>query len=481
MKIEELKPNIVWKYFADICSIPRASGKEQKVVEYLLAFAKEHNLEAKQDEVGNVVICKKATEGRESAVSIALQSHTDMVCEKNSDVKHNFDTDPIIPYIDGDWVKATGTTLGADDGIGVALSLAILASEDIKHGEIECLFTVDEETGLKGAQNLKPNFIKSKMLINLDSEEEGEIYIGCAGGIDTTAKLKYSKINVPSNYISFKIKCFGLNGGHSGGDIHLGFGNANKILNRLIWNLNNKFDILLNSLNIGDKRNAIAREGEAIISILPQNEKEIIDFIDKYKNIIRKEFAIKEQNLDINIQKIEKQNFAIDKITAKNLLNALYSVQHGVIAMSKEIDNLVETSTNLAAVKTFEKEIVITTSQRSATDTAKINIANSVECAFLLAGCEIEHSTGYPGWKPNTNSILLKTAKNVYVDLFGEEPKILAIHAGLECGLFLEKYPFLDMISIGPTVHKVHSPDEMLNIKSTENFWILIKNILEKV
>ncbi|MGE0078788.1 MAG: aminoacyl-histidine dipeptidase [Bacteroidales bacterium] len=479
---ENIEPKDIWRYFAEICQIPRPSKKETLVINYLQDFAKKHNLDVKTDEAGNVLISKPAHPGFENIQPVVLQSHMDMVCEKNSDVSHNFATDPIAAYIDGEWVKAKGTTLGADDGIGIAAQLAILASNEVKHGPIECLFTVDEETGLTGAFEMKEGFLNSKILINLDSEDEGELFIGCAGGIDTLATFAYDSEKVPSDSVAFKINVKGLMGGHSGDDIDKGRGNSIKIINRFLWKGTHKYDLRLSLLDGGNLRNAIPREAFAIFTVYKDDKDDLINDFEKLRDDIYGELNDIESKLSITFEETELPSYVIDEPTHYDLLNALYACPHGVIAMSRQLKGLVETSTNLASVKFIQdNQIFVTTSQRSSVDSAKTNISNMVESAFRLANANIQHSDGYPGWAPNTNSEILQITKNSYTKLFGVEPIVRAIHAGLECGLFLEKYPDLDMISFGPTIKGAHSPDEMLSIPTTKKFWDLLLDVLMNI
>ncbi len=480
-KISSLKPELVWKYFDEITKIPRPSKKEEKIIEYLLNFAKEHNLQAEKDKAGNVVIRKQATKGMENATPVILQSHSDMVCEKNSDVDFNFDTDPIQTYIDGDWVKARGTTLGGDDGVGIAAALAVLASDNLKHPDLECLFTSDEETGMTGAFGLQPGFLKGKILINLDSEDEGELYIGCAGGMDTNIEMSYEKEEVPESWYSCKITVSGLKGGHSGDDIEKGLGNANKILNRFLWRLSEKLEFKLSEFNGGNLRNAIAREAYAIIAVKQHDKEQIRLNLNIFTNEIQNEYVQTEPNLKLDMTTVETPKSAIDIETQNKLIRALYACPHGVIAMSQTIENLVETSTNLASVKFKENKIIIGTSQRSSVDTALTDVAAMVRSVFELADAKVTHSDGYPGWTPKLDSEILKATKASYKRLFDKEPEVLAIHAGLECGLFLTKYPYLDMISFGPTIKGAHSPDERMHIPSVQKFWDLLVDVLENI
>ncbi len=478
--LKGLEPERVYHYFEEICRIPRPSKKEEKIANYLMEFGSKLNLETIRDRTGNIIIRKPATKGMENRKSVVLQSHIDMVCEKNSDVDHDFDKDPIKPYIADAWIKAKGTTLGADDGIGIAAQLAILESSSIQHGPIECLFTVDEETGLTGAFGLDTDVLKSNILLNLDSEDEGEIFIGCAGGIDTVIKLPLT-LNANDDGNGFVIKVSGLKGGHSGDDINKGLGNANKILNRILWEAARKFNLQLSSFNAGNLRNAIAREGEAIVSIPSEYVKEFLGYAKKFNEIVRNEFKITEPDLKVEVSETENPSKIMSTEVRDKLLNSLYACPHGVIAMSQSIPNFVETSTNLAAVKTREDHIEITTSQRSSVESAKFDTANMVASVFLLAGGEAVHGEGYPGWTPNPQSEILEISKLQYEKLFGKSPKVLAIHAGLECGLIGEKYPQMDMISYGPTIKGAHSPDERLNIETVNKFWDLTLEILKNI
>lgn len=480
--IENLHPHLLWKYFLEICEIPRPSKKEEKITAYLLEFAQKQGLEARRDEIGNVVIFKSATPGKENVKPVVLQSHTDMVCEKHSNVEHNFDTDPIIPRIEEGWVKANGTTLGADDGIGIASQLAILASNDIEHGPIECIFTVDEETGLTGAFEMKPGFFTGKTLLNLDSEDEGELFIGCAGGVDTLATFVYDKRPVPSGYVAFRMEVKGLLGGHSGDDIHKGHGNSIKILNRFLWKSNMKYDICLSEIGGGNLRNAIPRESKALFTIDPSYVQSLKADFKEFVQEVKDELALTDSGVVLTLEEAVLPETAICESVQFDLLNALYSCPNGVIAMSFEMPGLVETSTNLASVKMEDADkIVVTTSQRSSVNSAKVDISQMVESVFRLANASVVHSDGYPGWKPNTNSEILRITEKAYKKLFGEKPIVRAIHAGLECGLFLEKYPELDMISFGPTIRGAHSPEERLDIQSTQKYWDLLLEVLREV
>ncbi|MCK4361114.1 MAG: aminoacyl-histidine dipeptidase [Bacteroidales bacterium] len=476
-----LKPERLWYYFTEILKIPRPSKREEKIAEYLIKFGQKHNLETIQDETGNILIRKPASKGKENVKSIVLQSHIDMVCEKNSDIVHDFDRDPIQAWIDGEWVKAKGTTLGADDGIGIAAQLAILESNDIEHGPVECLFTIDEETGLTGAFGLKSDLLKSNILLNLDSEDEGELFIGCAGGKDTLANLHFLKENVPDNITAFKITVGGLKGGHSGDDIQKGLGNANKILNRLLWNATNRYGMRLSVFDGGNLRNAIAREAYAIVTVSAKSQNKFIKYVEDFEKTIQKEYKITEPDLKVKAYSTQTPEFLIDITSQNKLLNAVYACPHGVITWSAEIPNFVETSTNLASVKTLKDEFLITTSQRSSVESAKKDICDMVASVFKLAGAKVKHTDGYPGWKPNPDSEIVDITENSYKKLFNQQPKVRAIHAGLECGLIGHTYPKMDMISFGPTLRGVHSPDERLNIETTEKFWDLLIDVLKNI
>lgn len=481
-KFGNIEPRDIWMYFEEILTIPRPSKKETAIIKYLQDFAAKHSLTVKTDEAGNVLISKPAYPGYENLQSVVLQSHMDMVCEKNSDVTHNFNTDPIEAYIDGEWIKAKGTTLGADDGIGIAAQLAVLASKEIKHGPVECLFTVDEETGLTGAFEMKEGFFNSKILLNLDSEDEGELFIGCAGGMDTVATFAYDSEKVPTDSVALKVTVKGLTGGHSGDDIDKNRGNSIKIINRFLWKGTHKYDLRLSQLDGGNLRNAIPREAFAVITVHKDDKSEMLKEFEKLRDDIYTEIKDVEPNLTILFENTELPSFVIDEPTHFDLLNSLYACPHGVIAMSRQLKGLVETSTNLASVKFIQdNQILVTTSQRSSVDSAKTDISNMVESVFRLANANIQHSDGYPGWAPNTNSKILQITKDSYTKLFGVEPVVRAIHAGLECGLFLEKYPQLDMISFGPTIRGAHSPDERLSIPTTQKFWNLLLDVLVNI
>lgn len=478
MTLRELEPKLVWEFFDDITKIPRPSKKEDKMIAYLLTFAKKYNLEAKKDITGNVVIRKPATAGFENKKSIVLQSHLDMVCEKNESIAHNFETDPIQTYIEEGWVKAKGTTLGADDGIGIATQLAILASNNLKHGPIECLFTTDEEAGMTGAFNLEEGFVKSTILLNLDSEDEGELYIGCAGGKDTIATFTYEEEKLKKGE-AFRITVSGLKGGHSGDDINKGLGNSIKILNRFLYELINRIEYKLSLIDGGNLRNAIPREAFADIVISSKKKEIVEELAAEFTQTVRNELGEKAPDVKVSCQEIKLPKTAMDKESRRKLLLSLYACPHGAMRYSDSIPELVETSTNLASVKFVENNaVVVTTSQRSSVESAKANIVNMVQSVFKLADAKVKSNAGYPGWQPNKNSEILAIASQSYQSLFGNIPKVKAIHAGLECGLFLEKYPYLDMVSFGPTIKGAHSPDERLEIKTVPMFWDWLLHIL---
>ena len=479
--IEQLKPDRLWYYFLEICKIPRPSKKEEKIASYIRNFALKHKLECNVDEAGNVLIRKPASPGYENRQPVILQSHLDMVCEKNSDTSHDFDKDPIVPWVDGNWVKARGTTLGADDGIGIAAALAILESNDIVHGPIEALFTSDEETGLTGAFALKPDQLNGRILINLDSEDEGQLFIGCAGGKDTVASMPLETEQVPEGHVAFKASIRGLKGGHSGDDINKGLGNAVKLMNRFLWNAQDTFEIALADLNAGNLRNALAREAFAVFTVYKDNIKDLLDYAGKFANDIKIELHVTEPELEFTIEEVPLPESVVYDVLQADLLDALYACPHGVIAMSREIPDFVETSTNLASVKFIDKKIIITTSQRSSVESSKKDVADMVASVFYLMQANVEHSSGYPGWRPNPDSEVLRITVEAYRRLFSQEPKVLAIHAGLECGLVGAIYPGMDMVSFGPTIKGAHSPDERLDILSTKKFWDLTLEVLKNI
>lgn len=481
MTIKELKPELIWGIFDSITKVPRPSKKEEKIRQFLLDFAKEHNISVKTDEVGNVVMSKPATPGKENAPTVILQGHMDMVCESN-DKNFDFDNNPITTIIDGEWVHADGTTLGADNGIGMAASLAVMVDDSLVHGPVEALFTVDEETGMTGANNLGKDMMNGSILLNLDSEDDGEIFIGCAGGVDTTITFDYKREMAPADNHWFKIDLSNLSGGHSGGDIHEGRANSNKLLARFLFNLSLKHVVKLSEISGGNLRNAIPRAAHAVFGVSSESKDKVMVAFNEYVAAVEKEYAHTDPNMTITIESVEKPEYAIDTDTSDRLIRSLYACPHGVISMSHDLEGLVETSTNLAAVKMQDNStILITTSQRSSVESRKWDIARQIEALFVLAGAHVTHGDGYPGWAPDMNSTIMKIASDAYEELYNVKPAIKAIHAGLECGLFLTKYPHLDMVSFGPTLRGVHSPSEKMHIPAVEKFWNQLTLILKKV
>jgi len=479
--ILNLNPKRVFYYFNEICKIPHPSKKEEKIVAWLLETGKALGLETKRDKIGNVLISKPATKGKEKVTPVIFQSHVDMVCEKNNDTKFDFDKDPIQPYMDGEWLKAKGTTLGADDGIGVAIQLALLEANDIEHGPMECLFTVDEETGLTGAFNLEAGFMKGKMLLNLDSEDEGEFFIGCAGGKDTQAILDLEwEEKMPKDFMAYNIYVKGLQGGHSGDDINKGRGNAVKLLNRILWNAYQNFDLFIAEMDAGNLRNAIAREGSAHIIIPKENKKAFEKYLQEMDKTYKEELRITDPGVMVTFEEAKMPKKILNELLQIDLMNALYVCPHGVLAMSQDIPDFVETSTNLASVKFKDGKIYISTSQRSSVESKKQDAVDMVSATFYTIGVEeVKIGDGYPGWAPNPNSEVLKVLTQAYRNLFKKEPEAKAIHAGLECGLFSEKYPGLDMVSYGPTLRGVHSPEEKLKIDTVQQVWDLTVEFLK--
>ena len=479
---KNLEPHKVWQYFYEITQIPRPSKNEDKIITYLENFAKSKNLEYKKDRVNNIVIRKPASKGGENKPMVALQCHVDMVCEKNNDVDKDFLKDPIEAYINGEWVKAKGTTLGADDGIGVAMQLAILDSDIDGIGPIECLFTVDEETGLTGANGLENDMIKSKYLINLDSEDEGQIFIGCAGGKNT---LGFLPIKYQSGQEKNSVEVFvsGLQGGHSGDDIEKKRGNAIKLLTRIVYDLlNSNETIQLVNIEGGNLHNAIPREATAVLCYDNEDDyNKIKNIVADYQNIFKTELKISDPGVKITITKKDITNKWLDREMAFRLIRLLYVLPHGVFAWSQDIPDFVETSTNLASIKKQDEQYIITTSQRSSLESAKENICNKVKSAFELAQANVEVNDGYPGWTPNPESYLLKLVAEETEKVLNKKPVIRAIHAGLECGLFSEKFPGLEMVSIGPEMKGVHSPDERLLIPSVKRTFDILINVLKKI
>jgi dipeptidase D len=480
--LSQLNPEPIWIYFEEICNIPRLSKNEGKIRRYLLDFAKNNNLESKEDEIGNILIVKPPTAGMEDRKTVVLQSHMDMVGEKNADYPHDWTTDPIIPSIQDGWVTAAGTTLGADDGIGIASQMAILTDKNLKAGQIECLFTVDEESGMTGAINLKADFFTGRTLINLDSEDEGILFIGCAGGMDTIGTMNYNSIPAEDGSCALDISVTGLHGGHSGDEIHKGYGNAVKIMNRILWNISNQFEISVANFDGGNLRNAIPREAFSTIAFNKTANEPIKNWINGFYLTLTDEFGDLEKELKISVKEVDPPPYIMDKENQKKFLNALSCCPHGVIAWSKVMDDLVETSTNLASAKFSENNTIkIITTQRSSVESSKLEACSTVESCLKLAGAKVVHSDGYPGWKPNLASEILKITRKSYLKLFGKEPSIRAIHAGLECGLVFEKIKGIDMISFGPTIKGAHTPEEMIEIRTAQMFWDLLIDVVRNM
>ena len=469
--IDKLQPQQVWKNFYSLTQIPRPSGSEERIEKFVLEFGKNLGLESFIDEVGNVIIRKPATPGMENRKGIVLQGHLDMVPQKNSDKAHDFVTDPIEAYIDGEWVTANGTTLGADNGMGVAAAMAILESTTIKHGPIEALFTSDEETGMTGAEGLKAGLLKGDILLNLDSEDEGELYVGCAGGTNVNVSWKYNE--TPSGLVTsgYKLSLTGLKGGHSGLEIILQRGNSNILMNRFLYYATEKFGLQLSHIDGGSLRNAIPRESFAVVSVPTQHKAEFEAAVKEYETLYRKELASVEPDLKFVCEEVAAPGSVIEQKTVDTLMRAIYACPNGVIRMSDDMPGLVETSTNLASVKLVDGEIRIQCLLRSSVETAQDDLGIAMKSLFELAGAKVELTGKYPGWKPNMNSAILNTMQGVYQNLYGKIPEIKAIHAGLECGLLGGVYTNWDMISFGPTIRYPHSPDEKVHIASVEKFW----------
>lgn len=479
--IKGLKPEVVWERFYEITQVPRPSKKEEKIREYLRNFAKSNNIKFNEDKVGNIVMLVPASEGLENSPTVVLQSHIDMVCEKNKDKKFDFDNDPIELQKDGSWIKANGTTLGADNGIGMAFALATITDNNLKHGPLELLFTVDEETGLTGANNLQPGFINGKYLLNIDSEEEGTFYVGCSGGVDTMGifDIKYKKSK--KNYSAYELMLTGLKGGHSGLDINQGRANAIKLIGFLLNKLiNKKIKFQIASIKGGSLRNAIPREAETIILLNPKNIKSVEKIIEEYLKDCKNEYQTTDKDIQIKFNKFKKfpKNVFSNKFTQK-IIKCILALPHGVIAMSQTMKDLVETSTNLATIVEEKKKLKIGTSQRSSIESAKKNLSEVLKSVFELCGATVISGDGYPGWQPNLKSELLKISATTYQKLFDKKPKVKAIHAGLECGILGSKSEGLDMISFGPTIHGAHSPDERLNIEDVQKIYDFIKALLK--
>ncbi len=470
-EISELKPNALWKIFEDMCQIPRPSKNEDKIQEFAMNFGKNLGLETFKDDIKNVIIKKPATKGMENMKTVVLQAHLDMVPQKNSSSQHDFNKDSIKAYVDGDWVTAKDTTLGADNGIGAAAALAILESNDIPHGPLEVLLTTDEETGMTGANGIKSGYLDADILINLDSEDEGELYIGCAGGVDTNGKFYFDKDEVPTNQSAYKIIVTGLKGGHSGLDINYGRGNANKIINKLLKDSAEKFGLRLSVIEGGDLRNAIPREANAVVVVPESNKDEFKKFVADYEVKAKAEFKEADPGLLIDVKATKMPLFLIDETVQNKVFEAVEKFPNGPIAMDKNMPDVVETSTNMAVVKSNDKFVEICSLQRSASDEEKAKLSDKIHKMLTDLGAEAEQAGDYPGWKPNIDSPILTTMKKVYEDNFGKIPAVKVIHAGLECGILGSVYTNWDMISFGPTIRSPHSPDEKVNIETVKKFW----------
>ncbi|MDX1544231.1 MAG: aminoacyl-histidine dipeptidase [Christiangramia sp.] len=480
-EIRALEPKALWNKFADLNAVPRPSKKEERVIEFIKNFGNNLDLKTQVDEVGNVVIKKPATKGMENRKKIILQAHLDMVHQKNNDTDFDFDNQGIEMYVDGDWVRAKGTTLGADNGLGVATMMAILESDSIEHPELEALFTIDEETGMTGAKGLSPEILEGDILLNLDTEEDDEIGIGCAGGVDITATKSYEVEKMPESYRSYSVKVKGLMGGHSGMDIIKGLGNANKLMNRLLVNTAEDFKLRISEIDGGGLRNAIPRESEAVIALPETEEESFKKEFEARVNDIKSEYASLEPNISIDLNKIASHSSVMDLNSQRDVLLALSGVHNGVYRMSPEIENLVEASNNIANVTVKNGDIHVKCLTRSSVDSTKDDLANSIRSVFELAGFKVELSGEYPGWAPNSDSDILKTLDEIYQRMNGEKAHIAACHAGLECGIIGSHYPGMDMISFGPTIKGAHSPDERASIKSAQKYWKFLLEVLKNI
>ena len=480
-EVRNLEPKQLWNKFADLNAVPRPSKKEERVIAFMMEFGQNLGLETIKDEVGNVIIKKPASAGMENRKTIVMQSHLDMVHQKNNDTVFDFDTQGIEMYVDGDWVRAKGTTLGADNGLGVATIMAILESKDIKHPAIEALFTIDEETGMTGAMGLKGGLLNGEILLNLDTEEDDEIDIGCAGGVDVTAVRSYSEEDVPEGSVGYTITVKGLNGGHSGMDIDKGLGNANKIMNRLLFDGFENFGLQIAEINGGSLRNAIPRESVAKVIIAEMYDEAFVFDMQEIINDIKFEYKTTEQNLTIEIVKSELPSKVMDLGVQEGLLRAIYAAHNGVYRMSADMENLVETSNNIARVIVKDGEISIQNLTRSSVESSKFDLANALRSAFELFGCEVTFAGSYPGWTPNVKSEILDVLTSIYEKQNGSKPHVVACHAGLECGILGTNYPEMDMISFGPTIKGAHSPDERASISSAQKYWKFVLEILENI
>ncbi len=479
--VRALEPKALWNKFADLNAVPRPSKKEERVIQFMKDFGAKLGLETIEDEVGNVIIKKPATAGMEDRVTIVMQSHLDMVHQKNNDTVFDFDTQGIEMYVDGDWVKAKGTTLGADNGLGVATIMAILESTDIPHPAIEALFTIDEETGMTGAMGLKGGLLSGDILLNLDTEEDDEIGVGCAGGIDVTARRTYEEEETPEFKIGYQVEVKGLQGGHSGMQIHEGLGNANKIMNRVLFDGFENFGLRISQIEGGSLRNAIPRESKAIVAIDAIHEDAFLAEMKEQANTIKKELKTMEPDLEILVTKTETPEKIMDLGVQEGVTRAIYAALNGVYRMSADIPELVETSNNIARVTIKDGEIEIACLTRSSVESSKLDLANTLRATFELTGCEVEFSGDYPGWTPNMDASILKVVTNVYERLNNEKPHVAACHAGLECGILGQNYPDMEMISFGPNIKGAHSPDERAQISSAQKYWKFVLEILKDI
>ncbi|OYU84971.1 MAG: cytosol nonspecific dipeptidase [Flavobacterium sp. BFFFF2] len=480
--IRQLAPQAVWTHFADLNAVPRPSKKEDRVIAFMKDFGQQLGLETFEDDIRNVIIRKPATPGMENRKAVVLQGHLDMVHQKNNDTVFDFDTQGIDMYVDGDWVRAKGTTLGADNGLGVAAIMAVLSSTDLAHPAIEALFTIDEETGMTGALNLKGGILQGQILLNLDTEEDDEIDIGCAGGVDVTAEALYDEETVEPHFVGYALTIKGLQGGHSGMDIHKGLGNANKLMNRLLFLAFEDFDVRLSQLHGGSLRNAIPRESEAIVVISPTFEEAFLADWDQWTTEILQEYKTVEPQLQISCTRLDScPTQVMPNLAQQHFLRALYAAHNGVYRMSPDFDGLVETSNNIAKVTVESGRVLVQCLTRSSVETSKMDLAQALRSAFELMGAEVSFSGSYPGWTPNPNSEILEVLKAIYQKQQGAEPRVVACHAGLECGILGTNYPHMDMISFGPTIHGAHSPDERASISSTQKFWSFLVEILASI
>ena len=481
-EVRNLEPKELWNKFADLNAVPRPSKKEERVIAFMMEFGKKLGFETINDEVGNVIIKKPATAGMENRKTIVMQSHLDMVHQKNNDTNFDFDTQGIEMFVDGDWVRAKGTTLGADNGLGVATIMAILESTTIPHPAIEALFTIDEETGMTGAMGLKGGLLQGEILLNLDTEEDDEIDIGCAGGVDVTAVAEYDEEETPADSVGYTITVKGLNGGHSGMDIDKGLGNANKIMNRLLFNGFEDFGLQISTINGGSLRNAIPRESVAQVAIAPIYDEAFTFDMQEIVNEIKTEFKTTEPNLEIVIEKSATTPIKVmPPIAQFYMVRSIYAAHNGVYRMSADFDNLVETSNNIAKVTVGDGKLQVENLTRSSVETSKFDLANALRSAFELMGCEVTFGGSYPGWTPNANSEILDVLTSIYEKQNGSKAHVVACHAGLECGILGTNYPEMDMISFGPTIKGAHSPDERANITSAQKYWKFVLEILENI